>query len=298
VLVNQQFSNQRVRDLIIFSSWDIDNNIREFVISNKADPNVSAGKDIAGIASLGLSSTGIVGATNATAYFRDIDSDPFFRYERGDSKVVYGTPNNDSIEAGVRSDIKVEFNYNPFAATPTPSISNLLMVGGDGNDTITSFSVGDELLGGNQNDVLKGGGGNDTLNGGSGNDNLDGGKGNEDIAVFADEFENYDYSISEDGKTITFAHNRGTQTDGIDTLKNIELAQFNDPNAFGPPHILPLPLKDGLKEAALLKVPIPSPTGINNDPPTAPYVSLTTPVSMLDGDANYTVNISPYKPDT
>ncbi|MHC0062091.1 hypothetical protein ACWATR_04085 [Nostoc sp. UIC 10890] len=30
------------------------------------------------------------------------------------------------------------------------------------------------------------------------------------------------------GKIITFAHNKGTQTDSTDTLQNLEFAQFSD----------------------------------------------------------------------
>lgn len=48
-----------------------------------------------------------------------------------------------------------------------------------------------------------------------------------DIAVFSDVFENYDVTFNDDG-TITVAHTGGTQTDGTDTLRNIELLRFAD----------------------------------------------------------------------
>ena len=240
-----------------------------------------------------------VSTTLAGLYLRNIDSDPFFRYERGNSKVIYGTPDSDDI--GVFRDIGIEFNgSNPFAVPNTPSLSNLLMVGGDGNDTITSYAVGDELLGGNDTDILNGGGGDDTLNGGSDNDSLNGGT-EEDIAIFTDDFENYDYLISEDGKTITFSHTRGTQEDGEDTLRNIEFAQFGGNSAdgvSGAPRIIPLPLEDGIASTVSEQVYVEPPVNFTSDPVTPPYVSLTAPISMLDGDIDYTLNISPYKPDT
>jgi serralysin len=55
--------------------------------------------------------------------------------------------------------------------------------GGNGNDTLTGNSVGNNLNGGAGNDVLFGGAGNDVLIGGPGSDTLNGGAGN-DIFVF------------------------------------------------------------------------------------------------------------------
>ena len=164
------------------SDWVIDDIYETGTISIK-DTVSGAAKLAVGISQF----LNPVSTTLAGLYLRNIDSDPFFRYERGDSKVIYGTPNSDDI--GVFRDIGIEFNgSNPLAIPNTPSLSNLLMVGGDGNDTITSYAVGDELLGGNGNDVLNGGGGNDTLNGGADNDNLDGGEGNRDVAIFTEEY--------------------------------------------------------------------------------------------------------------
>ena len=62
--------------------------------------------------------------------------------------------------------------------------------------------------------------------------------------------------------------------------------------------IIPLPLEDGVETIesvqATSTVANPNP----NDPPTPPHVSLTAPVAMLDGDIDFTLNISPYEPDT
>jgi Ca2+-binding RTX toxin-like protein len=170
------------------------------------------------------------------------------------------------------------------------------MYGGFGNDVIEGFG---------ENDILNGGGaGNDTLDGGTGNDSLDGEKG-EDKAVFTDNFENYDVQTS--GiltKTTTITH-KNNGVDGIDTLKNIEWGEFkgeqiplgNARLATDPaPRIIPLPLEDGVLDTETVRA---TDNTVNlNDPPTPPYVSLTAPVAMLDGNVDYTLNISPYKPNT
>lgn len=48
-----------------------------------------------------------------------------------------------------------------------------------------------------------------------------------DIAVFSDVLASYDLTRNPDG-SVRVAHNRGTLTDGVDTLRNIELLQFSD----------------------------------------------------------------------
>ncbi len=59
----------------------------------------------------------------------------------------------------------------------------LLLIGGDGDDTLFAGSIGSTLQGGSGNDTLTGGTGNDTLFGGVGNDQLFGGIGNDLIFV-------------------------------------------------------------------------------------------------------------------
>jgi Ca2+-binding RTX toxin-like protein len=192
--------------------------------------------------------------------------------------ILYGTVNNDNLLGASVIQYPTLNQYRN---------NGLHLIAGDGNDTV---------LGLRQNDLI---------NGGQGNDSLDGGAGNVDMTVFSDNFENYDYSVSQDKKTVTFAHNRGTQTDGTDTLKNIEWVFFK--NATVPvgnarlastptPRIIPLPLEDGELDTETVKAT--DPTVNLNDPPTPPYVSLTAPVEMLDGNVDFTLNISPYKPDT
>jgi Ca2+-binding RTX toxin-like protein len=66
------------------------------------------------------------------------------------------------------------------AAASTVSV---FIFGGDGNDTITGGTLGDQLQGGNGNDTLNGGDGNDTLLGQAGADSFDGGNGNDNIQI-------------------------------------------------------------------------------------------------------------------
>ncbi|AFZ33633.1 Na-Ca exchanger/integrin-beta4 [Stanieria cyanosphaera PCC 7437] len=147
----------------------------------------------------------------------------------------------------------------------------------------------DEIVGTYRRERILGNGGNDKIEGGGANDRIDGGKGERDIAIFSDNFSNYDYSISEDQKIITFAHNQGTQTDGTDTLKNIEFARFKD-------GIASLPLEDGEKDT-LIGAHIFSGTNLN-DLNKFGILSQTLPISMLDGNAEYSVTFSAIPPDT
>ena len=184
----------------------------------------------------------------------------------------------------------------------------------NGDDEIIGTYRRERIIGNGGDDNLDGGGADDRLEGGEGNDILDGGAGN-DLAIFSDNFENYDYSISEDEEIITINHIDGTQTDETDTLRNIEWGQFNGeqedtgtlvassslfgiPIATAPRRVIPLPLTDGVETTEYIEVQSTIANPNPNDPPTPPTISLTAPVAMLDGDVDYTLNILPYEPDT
>ena len=64
----------------------------------------------------------------------------------------------------------------------------------NGNDEIIGTYRRERIIGNGGDDNLDGGGADDRLEGGEGNDILDGGAGN-DLAIFSDNFENYEYSI-------------------------------------------------------------------------------------------------------
>ena len=63
--------------------------------------------------------------------------------------------------------------------TPPPGDGNIVLIGGDSDDSLVGSAGDDTLDGGAGNDTLDGGAGNDTLDGGAGNDTLDGGAGND-----------------------------------------------------------------------------------------------------------------------
>ena len=249
----------------------------DYTIDNTYETIISIKDTASGLIQLleGLS-VWLFNSPASIAYLADINSDRFLRYERNDGlKVIYGTPGDDIIDS---QDVEIDI-FDPLPSVFPP----YLMVGGSGNDTITSlFDGSDELLGGDGSDVLEGGNGNDTLDGGHASifsSNLF----SEDTAVFSDNFENYEYSIANDG-TIVFDHVGGNGSDGTDTLKNMEFARFQD-------LIAPLPLEDGAEETETVEF-------LETDGEPFVNVSLTMPVDMLDGDVDYTLNISPLAPSS
>ncbi|SHL22878.1 M10 family metallopeptidase C-terminal domain-containing protein [Roseibium suaedae] len=90
----------------------------------------------------------------------------------------------------------------------------------------TSGSGNDTLVGNAANNVLRGNGGNDTLTGNRGNDKIYGGTGS-DVAVYNYNSSEYTITHNDDG-SITIAHTGGTRLDGVDTLYDVEAAQFAD----------------------------------------------------------------------
>ena len=202
----------------------------------------------------------------------------------------------------------------------SPKTNDLLISGGlQGDKEFITGAGHDYLYGGKGNDKLNSGSDNDYINGRRGNDNLDGGMG-EDTAEFSDVFENYDIETDDGITTIT---HEDSGIDGVDTLKNIEFGIFNgEQTSIGTlsetssseggietqsfvasegesaPRIVPLPLVDGVEKTEVVEVVDNTANPNPNDPPTPPHVSLTAPVDMLDGDVEYTVNISPYEPSS
>jgi Ca2+-binding RTX toxin-like protein len=178
--------------------------------------------------------------------------------------------------------------------------NGVVLLGGKGADTLDGGTKNDILMGHEGNDKLFEPGvfvSNDRLEGGTGNDTLDGGKG-KDVAVFSDEFKNYDISPPSGGifgSERTIAHNRGTQTDGTDTFKNIEFGIFRGVEQ-NLKTIAALPLEDGSPNSTSSSNLF---AGTNiNDLNKFGFLSETLPVSMLDRDAEYTVGFSAIPLDT
>jgi uncharacterized protein YegL len=225
---------------------------------------------------------GVVGLARLVSakdeFINGLFNDGVIKFLDGNKPILYGTVEDD-LQLSPKNVNSLSYpTLNKFKK------NGYVLIGGDGSDDITGGYNNDKLLGGQGNDSFRANTGADTLEGGLGNDTLDGGLGKQDIAVFSDKFENYKYSISDsglfgiNGKVITFTHNKGTQADGTDRLRNIEFAKFSD-------RIVPLPLKDGPKDTKQSDI-------YDNNGDLFASVSLTLPTFMLDGDADYTLNLS------
>ena len=253
------------------------------------------------------------------------------RFIENDKPILYGTTGTDNISA-VRN-ITTGGTPTLFKFKDNGAI----LIAGKGADTVTGGLYDDVLIGNEENDQLNGqpfltdsSRGNDIFDAGAGNDTLNGSKGNKDIAIFSDEYTTENYDIETSGlfnKTTTVTH-KNNGVDGVDTLKNVEWGSFkgelvdlsnlasarssgkdasgnqtiaavaaDSGTASPPPRIIPLPLEDGEEDTETVQATDTTANPNPNDPPTPPYVSLTAPVAMLDGDVDYTLNISPYKPD-
>ncbi|WP_327194638.1 calcium-binding protein, partial [Pseudomonas syringae] len=109
--------------------------------------------------------------------------------------LLIGTEGDDSVTGYASDD-----NLTGLAGNDSLSgrAGDDVLDGGDGKDTLYGEDGNDALLGGAGNDSLSGGAGNDLLDGGAGNDSLDGGKGS-DTYVFGkgygrDTINNYSYN--------------------------------------------------------------------------------------------------------
>ncbi|MBX8505522.1 calcium-binding protein [Pseudomonas lijiangensis] len=109
--------------------------------------------------------------------------------------LLIGTEGDDSVTGYASDDELIGLSGND---TLSGRAGDDLLDGGDGKDTLYGEDGNDTLLGGAGNDALSGGTGNDLLDGGAGNDTLDGGKGS-DTYVFGkgygrDTINNYVYN--------------------------------------------------------------------------------------------------------
>ncbi len=83
-------------------------------------------------------------------------------------------------------------------------------------------------MGGAGNDNFKGGPGNDTFDGGAGNDSIDGGSGI-DTAIYHGSYSDFAVTIDHDGDaTVAGITPAAIAANGTDSLKNVEILQFND----------------------------------------------------------------------
>ena len=110
------------------------------------------------------------------------------------------------------------FNGSAFV---TLNLNDLIVSGGDGNDTLTGGSGPDNLAGGAGNDMLIGNAGNDVLSGGDGNDMLTGNAGDDQLlgGTGAD-------TVIASGGVNYILTDTSLMGDGNDTLGQIEAASI------------------------------------------------------------------------
>ncbi len=194
-----------------------------------------------------------MGIHTALEYFRDDNpssgthSMELYQYltERILNSTYYDQMNRDSLVIIDRTDDgddiedKIPTFGDPNAFILGEDNRDDTLIGGRGDDVIEAlggndyligddgiFDGSDTLDGGNGNDTLEGDDDNDRLIGGSGNDFLDGGDG-QDIAVFFDNYTNYQISKSQKNVGQIFV----THLDGEqDNLIEIESLEFGDQN--------------------------------------------------------------------
>jgi Ca2+-binding RTX toxin-like protein len=163
------------------------------------------------------SATDGFGGTDTLSHIEEVWGSPFADSMSGGSgaESFEGGAGNDTLDGGLGVD-RVTYKSSPSGVVvnlKTGTASD----GWGSTDTLSNF---EQVVGSAYNDLITGSDGNDTLTGGLGNDTLDGGAG-VDTAVFAGNFASY--LIDSSGSDILV-----TGPDGIDTLRNFELLQFDD----------------------------------------------------------------------
>ncbi len=136
--------------------------------------------------------------TAALTLAKTIENEKIVEYFDKEGRfIIYGGPEDDNLSVGSAA--------GPLSFQAGASVG-LAIVGGGGGDTVTgSFGT----------DLLYGGKGNDSLNGGSG----------VDTAGYSGTSGSYLVSAMSGGN-FQISHNRGAQSEGIDTLTQIERLEF------------------------------------------------------------------------
>jgi Ca2+-binding RTX toxin-like protein len=142
-----------------------------------------------------------------------------------------------------------------------------------GDEPLLGFGGHDNIVGSYRREIIHGRAGDDILEGKGGDDVLFGGPGT-DMAVFSEDFANYDHVLDTANGRLVLFHNKGSMADSNDTLFDVEFARFGDGL------IVPVPLDDGPKQTETDDV-----KDANGD--KIGTLSLTTPAYMFDGDADF-----------
>ena len=233
-------------------------------------------------------------------YFIDILDDPFLGRRKDDLKVIYGSHERDELDPDDYIFPLVNFNIADLSDIDSTLAARLLrfldlasvggrflLVGGDAKDTLTGGGLSDELQGGAGPDILNGKAGADRLIGGPGDDTIDGGGGFggifsslTDVAVYPTSYKDHEI-IRREVPDQTFTVKGPAEING-DLVQNVELLEF----------------PDAIADLRGEEVTITSQKAIpDKDGKNVGFASLTVPVSMVDKDAEFTVNLSSVSDD-
>ena len=160
---------------------------------------------------------------------------------RPPSLAIYDAGGDDTLDmSGYAADQTISLVEGTFSSvgdnTNTPETDDALI----NNLSIALGTVIENAVGGSGNDTITGNDADNRLTGGLGDDVLDGGEGS-DVAVFAGVQADYVVTINDDG-TVTISG-----TEGTDTLRNVETAQFSDGAiSLGEFNSVPVAIGDGV----------------------------------------------------
>ena len=161
-------------------------------------------------------------------------NDGVTKFLDGNKPIIYGSPDADSL---VASAIDFRSPGPPFGTNQAPLLApfignGLVLIAGNGDDTVKGLDRDDRLLGGEGNDNLDGSLGDDIFVGGAGNDTMVGGSflfglfEGKDTAVYGGALSEYDIEfLPDDSIRIS---DKVAGRDDSDTLVGVDVAKFSD----------------------------------------------------------------------
>lgn len=179
---------------------------------------------------------------------------------KNDTVIVDNTGDDGKLSAQVASESK--------SILPRFTSQKLYVLGGYGSDSydFSAASAGSALYAAPT--II--------IEGSSGNDSIRGGPGRCDVAVYSEEFSRYDAGTGSGVTTIN--HARGSRYDGTDSLTAVEIGRFKDRS-------VDLALLDGPTYTTSTAISTSSGQAVGK-------LSVTLPTSMLDGNADISINLS------
>ncbi len=167
-------------------------------------------------------------ASGNTAYGFNSNADPAYHIGGATQQVVYSIWDGGGVDtldfSGYRNNQTIDLTPGNFSSIGALTKNVSIAIGVTIENSIGG--AGDDfLIGNNVENSLVGGGGNDRLQGGFRNDVIDGGTGT-NTALYTEPSKNYTVSVEFGGSTVTVQDKVGL--DGVDTLYNVQKAQFVD----------------------------------------------------------------------